>query len=515
MEWSVVEMDKERRVYIAIDLKSFYASVECVERRLEPLENNLVVADVERSEKTICLAVSPSLKSHGIPGRPRLFEVIQKVNEINFLRGKEFNWKFKGKSYNDAELRLNPRLKLDYIVAKPRMSCYIEYSKRIYEIYLRYIAPEDIHMYSIDEVFIDATNYLKLYRMSGKGIAMTIIKEIKSELGITATAGIGTNLYLAKVAMDIVAKHIHADSDGVRVSELDEYTYRKLLWKHTPITDFWRVGRGYAKKLLSVGINTMEDIARCSIGRSEDYYNEDLLYNLFGVNAELLIDHAWGWEPCTIKDIKSYKPSSKSLGSGQVLHHSHDFESALIVVKEMAYELAINLTRKNSATNQIVLTIGYDVENLINPSISKNFRGKIKIDGYGRKIPEHSHGTINLESYTSSYEFISQEVTSLYMKIVNPKLLIKRIYLTANRVEDISRIKRKQKIEQIDFFKNYSILNDNIDMKDKSEKRDLQIQKVAIEIKKRYGKNSLVKGLSLMEGATAIERNLQIGGHKA
>ena len=413
-------MPRERK-YIAIDLKSFYASVECVERRLNPLTTNLVVADASRTEKTICLAVSPSLKAYGISGRARLFEVIQKVKEINDQRQRKARRKLTEKSFRDGELKNNPNLLVSFIAAPPRMAYYIEYSTKIYDIYLKYVSQDDIHVYSIDEVFLDVTDYLKNYKMSAHDLARTIIKDILQSTGITATAGIGTNLYLCKVAMDIVAKHVEADEDGVRIAELDEMSYRRLLWNHTPITDFWRVGKGYAKKLENVHLYTMGDIARCSLGSEKDYYNEELLYKLFGVNAELLIDHAWGYEPCTIKDIKKYKPRDKSIGSGQVLHEPYTYDKARLIVKEMVDMLTLDLVDKNLVTDQIVLTIGYDIKN-----INHSYTGETKIDMYGRKIPKHSHGTANMKFPTSSTKLITEKDLELYDRIVNKKLLIRR-----------------------------------------------------------------------------------------
>ena len=399
--------DKGQRSYIAIDLKSFYASVECKERELDPMTTNLVVADKSRTEKTICLAVSPSLKSYGIPGRARLFEVVQKVKEVNKRRicmapGK----KFAGASVDNEEIKLHPELELDYITAVPRMALYMKCSTEIYNIYLKYVAPEDIHVYSIDEVFMDVTDYLNTYRMTARELAGKIIREIQQETSIAATAGIGTNLYLCKVAMDIVAKHIEPDQNGVRIAELTEISYRKLLWAHQPITDFWRVGPGYAKKLAEVGLFTMGDVARCSLGKPGEYYNEDLLYRLFGVNAELLIDHAWGWEPCTIADVKAYKPENNSMGAGQVLHCPYNFEQTKIVVKEMIDQLALDLVDKRLVTDQIVLTIGYDIKNL-EQGTKKNV-GEITTDWYGRKLPKHAHGTANLKLHTSSSRLMTQ-----------------------------------------------------------------------------------------------------------
>ena len=500
------------RTYIAIDLKSFYASVECIERGLDPLTTNLVVADNSRTEKTICLAVTPSLKSYGVSGRPRLFEVVQRVREINAtrlynLRKREFS----GSSYNKKELDDDLNLKLDYIVAPPRMSFYMEYSTRIYNVYLKYIAPEDIHVYSIDEVFIDVTSYLNTYGLSAKELVQKIILDVLHETGITATAGIGTNLYLAKIAMDVVAKHIPADKHGVRIAELDEISYREKLWEHKPLTDFWRIGRGYTKKLESVGLYTMGDIARCSLGKEEDYYNEDLLRRMFGKNTELLIDHAWGWEPVTIADIKAYKPESNSIGSGQVLHCGTDFDKTKIIVREMTEILVLDLVSKNLVTDQIVLTIGYDRENLMNPERMRNYKGEYSIDQYGRKIPKHAHGTVNLDSYTSSTSVIVRAVLDLFSRIVDENLLVRRINMSANHV--ISEKEAKQdRYEQLNLF-DLIAEKENVDQEQLKKEKD--IQKAILDIKKKFGKNAILKGMSLQEGATAIDRNNQIGGHKA
>ncbi len=415
------------KTYIAIDLKSFYASVECRERSRDPLTTNLVVADPSRTEKTICLAVSPSLKKYGLSGRARLFEVIQKVNAANNIRKlKAPNHVFSGSS-DDSELQKNPSLKIDYIIAPPRMARYMEYSTKIYNIYLKYIAPEDIHIYSIDEVFIDVTHYLSTYNMTARTLAMTMIQDILDTTGITATAGIGTNMYLCKIAMDIVAKHIEPDKNSVRIAELDEMSYRRLLWNHKPLTDFWRVGRGYSKKLEKIGLYTMGDIARCSIGKSTDYYNEELLYKLFGINAELLIDHAWGYEPCTMEDVKAYKPETNSISSGQVLHCPYEFDKARLVVKEMIDLMALDLVDKGLVTSQIVLTIGYDIENMTDKNRSQSYKGTVTTNYYGKKVPKPAHGTTNLPKRTSSTTLITNAVMELYDKIVNKKLLIRRI----------------------------------------------------------------------------------------
>ena len=449
----------KNRIYLCIDLKSFYASVECIERGLDPMTTNLVVADASRTEKTICLAVSPALKSYGIPGRARLFEVIQKVKQANAIRlQKAPGQRFTGSSYNAQELAENPSLQLDYIAAPPRMAHYIEHSTRIYNIYLKYIAPEDIHVYSIDEVFIDLTTYLDSAGLTPHEFAMKMIRDVYQTTGITATAGIGTNMYLSKIAMDIVAKHIPADKDGVRIAELDEMSYRRQLWDHRPLTDFWRVGRGYAKKLEENGLFTMGDIALCSVGKPTDFYNEDLLYKLFGVNAELLIDHAWGWEPCTIDKIKEYKPASNSIGSGQVLHCPYDFDKAKLVVREMIDLLVLDLVDKGLVTDQIVLTVGYDIENLTDPKRSKAYSGPITVDAYGRKIPKHAHGTANVGRQTASAKLITEAVMELYDKIVNPSLLIRRLNISANHVVPEQSISKEQKMEQLDLFTNYEEL---------------------------------------------------------
>ena len=504
-------MTKER-TYIAIDLKSFYASVECKERNRDPLTTNLVVADKSRTEKTICLAVSPSLKSFGIPGRPRLFEVVQKVKEANNRRKWQApNQTFTGFSDDSKELNANPALEIDYIVAPPRMAYYMEYSTRIYEVYLKYIAPEDIHIYSIDEVFMDVTNYLGTYNMTARELAMTMIQDVLKTSGITATAGIGTNLYLCKIAMDIVAKHIEPDKDGVRIAELDEMSYRRLLWNHTPITDFWRVGKGYAKKLEQCGLYTMGDIAKCSIGKESDFYNEELLYKMFGINAELLIDHAWGYEPCTIEHIKAYKPETNSVSSGQVLQSPYDFEKARLVVKEMTDLMVLDLVDKGLVTDQIVLTIGYDIENLTDPSRRATYKGAITKDNYGRSIPKHAHGTTNLDKKTSSTHLIIDAVVALYDRIVDPNLLIRKITVIASKIIEENKAKQQTSYQQLDLFTDYEKQAEEADMLE----REKRMQKAILEIKSKYGKNAILKGMNLEEGATAKDRNEQIGGHKA
>ena len=504
------------RTYIAIDLKSFYASVECIDRGLDPMTTNLVVADKSRTEKTICLAVSPSLKAYGIPGRARLFQVVQKVREVNARRRQVApGHKLTGSSCQDPELQKDPSLEVGYITAPPRMAKYMEISGKIYQIYLKYIAPEDIHVYSIDEVFMDVTDYLETYKTSAPELARRMILDVLQTIGITATAGIGTNLYLCKIAMDIVAKHIPADENGVRIAQLDEMSYRKLLWSHRPLTDFWRVGRGYAKKLEAHGLYTMGDIARCSLGKPGDYYNEDLLYDLFGVNAELLIDHAWGWEPCTIQDIKAYKPQSSSVGSGQVLHCPYPFGKARLAVREMADMLALDLLDKGLVTDQIVLTVGYDMDNLKDPERKKQYRGEITTDMYGRKIPKHAHGTKNLDGYTSSSRQILQGVTELFDRIVDQGLLIRRISMSAEHVIPESQAEEKEEFHQMDLFTDYAAMQKEQEKEAAELERERKMQKAVLEIKKKFGKNAVLRGMNLEEGATARDRNSQIGGHKA
>ena len=493
---------------MCIDLKSFYASVECVERKLDPLKTNLVVADESRTDKTVCLAISPSLKQCGLGGRARLFEVKQKVKEINLQRRKLNNYrKFSGKSYLDEELKKNKNLELDFIVAPPRMAYYMKYSTNIYNIYLKYIAPEDILVYSIDEVFIDITDYISLYKCTPRQLVTKMIKDVYETTGITATAGIGTNMFLAKVAMDIVAEKCNPNEFGVRIAGLDEMTFRKKLWDHKPITDFWRVGKGIANKLAKNNMNTMGDVARCS------HYNEDLLYKLFGVNAELLIDHAWGWEPCTIEIAKSYKPTETSLSSGQVLHEPYDNKKAKIIVQEMADNLALELVKKKFLTKQLVLTINYDIENLTNPDIFNKYFGEITLDSYGRKIPKHSHGTVNLEHYTSSSSIIMESFVNLFDKISNPILLIRKLNLTVSKLICEDKVQTNKKVEQINLFTDYKKKEIEEAKQKDDENKEKEIQKVILQIKNKYGKNAILKGMNLTEGATAIERNKQIGGH--
>lgn len=504
------------RTYIAIDLKSFYASVECIERGLDPLTTNLVVADASRTEKTICLAVSPSLKSFGIPGRPRLFEVVQRVREVNTRRkAKAPGRKFNGESFNAVELAKSPDLEVAYIAAVPRMAYYMNYSTKIFDIYLRYIAPEDMHVYSIDEVFIDATTYLNTYKLTAHELARKMVRDVLRETGVTATAGIGTNMYLAKVAMDIVAKKIPADKDGVRIAELDEMSYRKLLWNHTPLTDFWRVGPGYAKKLMANGLYTMGDVARCSLGKPNEYYNEALLYKLFGINAELLIDHAWGWEPTTIAEIKSYKPEKSSLGSGQVLQCAYTAEKAKLIVKEMTDLLVLDLVDKKLVTDQMVLTLGYDIDNLTDPVIRKKYRGEVTTDHYGRQVPKHAHGTINLPCLTSSTKIIMKAVEELFDRIINWDLLVRRVNIVAARVVPESEASDKQTFEQLDLFTDYAALEREREKEEKELAKEKKVQHAVLDIQKKFGKNALLKGMNFEEGAQTRERNRQIGGHKA
>ena len=502
--------------YIAIDLKSFYASVECTERQLNPLTTNLVVADSQRTEKTICLAVSPSLKSYGIHGRARLFEVVQRVREVNLERkSRAPGRQFTGSSYSAAELAAHPELELSYIIAPPRMAFYLEYSTIVYNIYLKYIAPEDIHVYSIDEVFMDVTHYLKTYAVTPRELASRIILDVLDSTGITATAGIGTNLYLCKVAMDIVAKHVEPDSHGVRIAQLDEMSYRRLLWDHRPLTDFWRVGHGYRKKLESAGLFTMGDIARCSVGSDRDYHNEELLYQMFGVNAELLIDHAWGWEPATIAQIKAYKPETNSVSSGQVLHCPYDAEKGKLIVREMTDLLVLDLVEKKLVTDQMVLTIGYDIDNLTNPEIRKNYKGQIITDHYGRKVPKHANGSANLKRQTSSTRIITDAVMELYDRIVDPGLLIRRVTIAANHLVDETQAAAKEQFEQLDLFTDYAALERERKEEEERLSRERKLQEAMLSIKKKFGKNAILKGMNLQEGATAMERNHQIGGHKA
>lgn len=501
----------KERTYIAIDLKSFYASVECRERGLDPMDTNLVVADESRTDKTICLAVTPSLKSYGISGRGRLFEVKQRVKEANAGRRHDApGRRLEGSSHFFSELQANPELAIDFIIAPPRMAYYMEYSTRIYEVYMKYIAPEDIVVYSIDEVFMDVTDYLNTYKLSPHDLAMKIILDVLETTGITATAGIGTNLFLCKVAMDIVAKHIPADENGVRIAELDEMGYRKTLWAHQPLTDFWRVGRGIAKKLEENGMFTMGDVARCSV------HDEDKLYKLFGKNAELLIDHAWGWEPTTIEAIKAYRPSTNSLGSGQVLHQPYEPDKAKLVLREMADLLVLDLVDKGLVTDQIVVTVGYDIENLTDPERSKKYHGAIVKDHYGRQTPKHAHGTANLDGHTSSTKKIMCAVSELFDRIVDKNLLVRRLNIVANHVlPEADAPKKNDGFVQLDLFTDYAALELKQERERAELEREKKMQKAMLTIKKKFGKNAILKGMNLEEGATAKDRNRQIGGHKA
>ena len=500
------------KVYIAIDLKSFYASVECVDRGLDPLTTNLVVADESRTDKTICLAVSPAMKSFGVPGRPRLFEVKQQLQQINALRREKAPGRtFTGKSYDLSQLQSRPELELDCIIATPQMARYMAVSTAIYDIYLRFIAPEDIHVYSIDEVFIDATPYLRTYQMTGYELTRKLIGEVMGSTGITATAGIGSNLYLAKIAMDIVAKHMPADASGARIAELNELSYRQLLWDHRPLTDFWRIGGGYSRRLAKIGLHTMGDVARCSLGKPTEFHNEDLLYRVFGVNAQLLIDHAWGWEPCTIADIKAYRPSTSSISSGQVLSEPTPFETAKLITREMADLLSMDLLDKGLETDQLVLTVGYDVENLKDASFLQTYQGPVTKDHYGRMVPKHAHGTANLGRHTASTRLITDAMMVLFDQIVDPNLLVRRLTVCANHVLREGVAEKSQPYEQMDLFAN----NAGDEAAEAVLQREKRRQKAILRLQKRYGKNVVMKGMNFFEGATAIQRNSQIGGHRA
>ncbi|WP_036378749.1 DNA methylase [Mitsuokella jalaludinii] len=498
----------DKTCFIAIDLKSFYASVECVERGLDPLTTNLVVADESRTEKTICLAATPAIKAYGVPGRARLFEVVQKIKAANnkrrfFAPGR----KLIGKSHDAAELAGNPNLAIDYIVAPPRMAFYMDYSARIYEVYLRYIAPQDIHTYSIDEVFINAAPYLDTYKTTAHDLAMKLVREVLAETGITATAGIGTNLYLAKIAMDIVAKHIPPDRDGVRIAALDEMCYRQKLWAHTPITDFWRVGKGYAEKLANMGLYSMGDIAR----RSLDAQGEKELYKVFGVNAELLIDHAWGYEPCTMEAIKAYRPASTSISSGQVLHCPYTNEQARLIVWEMADQMILDLVAKHLMTNQIVLDVGCDIEN-----IAKGYTGPVHIDHYGRRVPKPAHGTVSLKKHSSSTKELLHETLALYDRIVSPTLMVRRITITMGKlIGENSAAKQNEDVVQFDLFSDTEKEAKESAAAEHAEQKEKSLQHAMIAIKNKFGKNAILKAANLKEEARAIDRNSEIGGHKA
>ena len=506
---------KEQRVYIAIDLKSFYASAECASRGLDPLDVNLVVADASRTEKTICLAVTPSLKAYGIPGRARLFEVNQQVRQINAQRLVSAPKKtFSGSSCFASELKQNPALKLDFLIAPPRMGYYMEISTKIFSIYNRFVSPEDIHVYSIDEVFMDVTPYLSLYGCTARELAMRMIREVLKETGITATAGIGTNLYLAKIAMDIVAKHMPADKDGVRIAELDERSYRQQLWDHRPLTDFWRVGKGYSRKLEQNGLYTMGDIARCSLGGAYSPYGESKLYKLFGVNAELLIDHAWGYESCTIRDIKAYVPQDHSLSSGQVLHCPYEADKARLVVREMAEALSLDLVEKGLKTDQIALAVGYDRESLQDSARMAAYQGPVEADYYGRLTPKGVHGSIRLSGFTSSTHQITEAFMTLYDQLVHPSLLVRRMYVVAAHVLPENAIPLEIPL-QLDMFTDYFSMQQKRALENAALEKERRQQRAVLEIKKRFGKNAILKGMNYLEGATARDRNAQIGGHKA
>ena len=502
----------QQKYYAAIDLKSFYASVECIQRGLDPLITNLLVADASRTEKTICLAVSPSLKSYGIPGRARLFEAVQQVGLVNALRrAKAPGGQFRGKSWDAEELNRDPSLQIDYITAPPRMSLYMQTSTKIYEIYLQYVAPEDMHVYSVDEVFLDITPYLKTSGLTPYAFVRQIIRDVVQQTGITATAGIGTNLYLSKIAMDIVAKHEPADAYGVRIAQMDEMGYRRLLWDHRPLTDFWRVGPGYARKLEKVGLHTMGDVARCSLGGPDDFHNEELLFRLFGVAAELLIDHAWGVEPCTIADIKAYRPESNSISSGQVLTCPYPADKAKLVMREMTDLLVLDLVDKGLMTDQMVLTVGYDVDNLLDPERHQRYKGPVETDRYGRKVPKYAHGTANLPAYSSSTREITQAVMELFDRIVDKELLVRRMTIAACRILTEGAVSRGAPMEQLDLFAQ----PEAAEAQEACRQREKRRQQAVLEIQKKYGKNAILKGMNLEEGATARERNRQIGGHKA
>lgn len=531
------------RMYAAIDLKSYYSSIECSDRHLDPLTTNLVVADASRTEKTICLAVSPSLKAYGIPGRARLFEVVQKVQEVNRERLREAirlgkavrvtpsmevpdyqpaiescssvpkarpEYVFAGASSDAQELAADPSLEMTYLIAPPRMKRYMDYSAHIYSIYLKYIAPEDIHVYSIDECFLDLTNYLELYHMTARELTTTLIREILCETGVTATGGIGTNLYLAKVAMDIMAKHVPPDADGMRIAELDEISYRRELWNHTPLTDFWRVGHGIARKLEQRQMFTMGDIARCSAGGSNTPYNAGLLFKLLGKNAELLIDHAWGYEPCTMAEIKRYKPVNNSVNSGQVLHCPYPCDKGRLIVREMTELMVLDLVDKGLVTDQIGLYIGYDAESL---SGSVPYRGEVQTDYYGRRVPKPAHGSANLGELTSSTRVIVDRMMALYDQIIDPSLLVRRVHITANHLCPEADARRT--VRQLDLFTDYDALEARRTAEESARHQEKQLQKAMLDIKKRFGKNAILKGLNLEEGGTTIERNNQVGGHKA
>ena len=509
-------MGQTEKTFLCIDLKSFYASVECIERGIDPMKAHLVVADASRTEKTICLAVTPALKAHGISGRARLFEAIERIKEVNAARRRRIiGGQFSGVATDSDTLAAHPDFELGYIAAPPRMALYMEYSTRIYNIYMNYVSPEDIHVYSIDEVFIDLTPYLTPGGKSAREFAKMMIREVLVTTGITAAAGIGTNMYLAKVAMDIMAKRVSADADGVRIAELDEMSYRRELWSHRPITDFWRVGRGYAKKLEQYGLYTMGDVARCSIGGDGDFHSEELLYKLFGVNAELLIDHAWGYENCEIADIRAYRPVNNSLSSGQVLSSPYNYDKTRLVVREMLDLISLDLVDKGLVTDQLTLTIGYDVENLLDPERRKSYTGPVTTDHYGRKVPKHAHGTANLGRFSSSTRLITDACMELYERITDENLLVRRITIGVNHVIREEDVPNDAPPEQFDLFTDYEALEKEREAEKAALLREKRRQQALISIKKRYGKNAILKGMNFEEGATARDRNSQIGGHKA
>ena len=515
-------MAEKVRQYVAIDAKSFYASVECVERHLNPLTTNLVVADESRTEKTICLAVSPSLKAHGIPGRARLFEVIRRMKQVNRERlnagirsgairrdPETRKYQFSASSFDAEAIEKDPTLEISYIVAPPRMRLYEEYSSRIYATYLKYVSSEDIIVYSIDEVFIDVTDYLRTYGMTAHKLTMTMVRDVLYNTGITATAGIGTNLFLAKIAMDIEAKKSKPDKDGVRIAALDEMTFREKLWTHRPLTDFWRIGKGISQKLEAMQLFTLGDVARASLNP----YCEDRLYKTFGVNAELIIDHAWGWEPVTVEDIRQYRPSTSSISSGQVLQCPYDFEKGRLIVREMTELLVLDLVRKHVVTKQIVLDIGYDRESLEGER-GRKYTGSVVMDPYGRKIPKAAHGTGNMDGYTSSTHVIMSAVLDVYDRVVHKDLLIRRVNVTACNLVSEMEIP-EDKPEQLDMFTDYEAPEREKKIRQLAEEKERRLQNVTLAIQDRYGKNAMLKGMNLMEGGTTIARNGQIGGHKA
>ena len=505
----------EERSYIAIDLKSFYASVECRERGLDPLDAHLVVADPTRTDKTICLAVSPSLKAYGIPGRARLFEVVQRAEEVNAARRSRAPGRvFSGSSHFAGELERDPSLALDYIVAPPRMAYYMEYSTRIYKIYLKYAAPEDIHVYSIDEIFLDATDYIRTRGVTAREFAMLIVRDVLETTGITATVGIGTNLYLAKIAMDVMAKRMKPDADGVRIAELDEMSYRRALWDHRPLTDFWRVGRGIAKKLEDNGLYTMGDVARCSVGKRGSGHDEELLYRLFGVNAELLIDHAWGWESCLISDIKAYRPSTRSISTSQVLMTPYDFDKARLIVREMAEQMVLELVDKALVTDLVELYLNYDRISLSDEGLAREYGAQAERDYYGRKAPRAAHGSARLDRYGSSSKQITEAMLALYDSIADKALCVRRVTIAACELEDESFLGRESE-KQLDLFGEMESAREENAAQKAALEDERKRQRVMLDIKKKYGKNAILKGTNLEKGATARERNRQIGGHRA